>query len=303
MVLTARVPGWHRHYLLISWLVSHSRKTIIHEYSNVLSDENIGHYPGSTIMTIPSPLIGILGGMGPQAGLDMADKLIAMTHTQCDQDHIPFVLFSLPETVPDRTSYLLGKTASNPAHSIADQFETMAAMGVSIAVMACNTAHAGPIFDAALEIMRTRGVEIRILHLIRETVNHIRESHPDTRRVGILGTQGTYQARLYDQALEDVGLEVVLPDPAVREHDIHAALYAPSFGIKSCPGEVTEEASSRIRKAIRHLQSNGAEAVILGCTELPLAIKEDQLDGMPILDPAKILVKKLIGESYPDKLA
>ena len=240
--------------------------------------------------------------MGPQAGLDMAEKLIAMTRTESDQDHIPFVLFSLPETVPDRTAFLLGKTATNPAYAIADQFENMSTMGVSIAVMACNTAHAGPIFDVALELLRAKGVELRILHLVRETVFHIRKIHPDVQRIGILGTQGTYQTRLYDQVLEDAGLEVVLPDPAVREHDIHAALYAPSFGIKTCPG-VTNEASSRIHSAIRHLQKHGAEAVILGCTELPLAIKEDQIDGMPILDPAKIIVEKLIRETYPDKLA
>jgi aspartate racemase len=254
-------------------------------------------------MTFPSPLIGILGGMGPHAGLDMADKLITMTRTECDQDHIPFVLFSLPNTVPDRTSYLLGKTTTNPAYAIADQFENMSSMGVSIAVMACNTAHAVPIYDVALKLLRKKGVELQILHLIRETVTHIRESHPDIRRVGILGTQGTYQTRLYDQALEDVGLEVVLPDPDVREHDIHAALYAPSFGIKTCPGGVSKEASTRIREAIQHLQSNGAEAVILGCTELPLAVKDDQINGMPILDPAKIIVEKLILETYPDKLA
>jgi len=253
-------------------------------------------------MTFPSPLIGIMGGMGPQAGLDMAEKLIAMTRTESDQDHIPFVLFSLPETVPDRTAFLLGKTATNPAYAIADQFENMSTMGVSIAVMACNTAHAGPIFDVALELLRAKGVELRILHLVRETVFHIRKIHPDVQRIGILGTQGTYQTRLYDQVLEDAGLEVVLPDPAVREHDIHAALYAPSFGIKTCPG-ITNEASSRIHSAIRHLQKHGAEAVILGCTELPLAIKEDQIDGMPILDPAKIIVEKLIRETYPEKLA
>jgi aspartate racemase len=283
--------------------VSHSRKILTHEYNSFLSIEIIDHPLCVAIMTFPSPLIGILGGMGPQAGLDMADKLIAMTRTECDQDHIPFVLFSLPESVPDRTSYLLGKTTANPAYAIADQFENMSTMGVSIAVMACNTAHAGPIYDVALEIMQKRGVELRILHLIRETVTHITESYPDIRRVGILGTQGTYQTRLYDQALENVGLEVVLPDPDVREHDIHAALYAPSFGIKTCPGGVSKEATTRIHKAIRHLQANGAEAVILGCTELPLAINEEQIDGMPILDPAKIIVEKLILETYPDKLA
>ena len=253
-------------------------------------------------MTLPSPLIGILGGMGPLAGLDMANKLIAMTRTQGDQDHLPFVLFSLPETVPDRTAFLLGKTATNPASAIADQFEMMSGMSVSIAVMACNTAHAGPIFDVAMELLQERGIEIRILHLVRETVAHIRRNHPDIRRVGILGTQGTYQTRLYDQALEDAGLGVVVPDADVRENDIHAALYAPSFGIKTCPAGVTGEAIDRVQSAISHLRSLGAEAIILGCTELPLAIREEQIDGVPILDPAKIVCEKLIRDTYPEKL-
>jgi aspartate racemase len=253
-------------------------------------------------MIFPSPLIGILGGMGPQAGLDMADKLIAMTQAKHDQDHIPFLLFSLPGSVPDRTAYLLGKTSENPAYTIADQFEKMSEMGVSIAVMACNTAHASPIFDVALDQLMAKGVELRILHLVKETVSHIRENHPNVGRVGILATQGTYQTRLYDQAIEDAGLEAIVPSQGVRERDIHAALYAPSFGIKTSPGTVSAEASKRILSAIAHLKELGAEAIILGCTELPLAIKDNQIDGLPILDPARIIVEKLIRETYPERL-
>jgi len=253
-------------------------------------------------MTFPSPLIGILGGMGPQAGLDMAEKLIAMTRTQCDQDHIPFILFSLPDTVPDRTSFLLGKSTDNPANSIADQFETMSKMGVTLAVMACNTAHARPIFDVVLELLETRGVKLPILHLIDETVAFISRSYPQVKRAGILGTQGTYQAQLYDKAIENAGLEAILPHPDVRQNDIHAALYAPEFGIKTTAGAVTEEASRRVLSAISHLKQHGAEAIVLGCTELPLAIKDTIIDGIPILDPAKIIVERLIMETYPDKL-
>ena len=254
-------------------------------------------------MTVPSPLIGILGGMGPQAGLDLAEKLIGLTRTKCDQDHIPFILFSLPESVPDRTAFLLGKEATNPAHAIADQFEKMSSMGVTIAVMACNTAHAGPIFELTQDLLRKRSIELRILHLVQETVAYIRKNHPQIQRVGILGTQGTYQTGLYDQALEEAGLEAICPDPVIREQDIHQALYSPVFGIKVCADPVSEEASSRVRSAIRHLQHLGAGAIILGCTELPLAVKEQQIDGIPILDPARIIAEKLILETYPDKLA
>ena len=137
-------------------------------------------------MTAPSPLIGILGGMGPQAGLDMAEKLLAKTQTACDQDHIPFILFSLPNNIPDRSDFLLGKTDINPAYAIADQFEKMSEMGVTIATMACNTAHASPIFDVILGLLKAKGIELRILHLVKETVVHILERFPRIRRVGIL---------------------------------------------------------------------------------------------------------------------
>jgi aspartate racemase len=253
-------------------------------------------------MTFPTPLVGILGGMGPQAGLDMAEKLIAMTSTQCDQGHIPFMLFSLPGSVPDRTAFLLGKSPENPAYAIATQFEVMAKMGVTIAVMACNTAHASPIFDVVLDQLRRNKVKLEILHLIEETVFYIRQQYPDIKKVGILGTQGTYQAQLYDKALEKAGLEVVLPDPHVRQNDIHAALYAPGFGIKTSPGTVTKKARKKVLSAIHHLKQGGAGVIVLGCTELPLAVKEGCINDIPILDPAKIMVEKLIRKTYPHKL-
>ena len=253
-------------------------------------------------MSLPTPLIGILGGMGPQAGLDMAEKLIAMTRAKCDQDHLPFVLFSLPECISDRTDFLLGKTDTNPAQAIAEQLEKMADIGVTIAVMACNTAHARPVFDVALEILREKKVELQVLHLIDETIAHIKNRHPQVRRVGLLATQGTYKTRLYDQALEAEGLQCVIPEEQVRINDIHAALYDPSFGIKTCDGPATEQAVARVRAAIEHVIQLGAEGVILGCTELPLAVKEDRIGGIPILDPAKIMAEKLVMEISPAKL-
>jgi aspartate racemase len=175
-------------------------------------------------------------------------------------------------------------------------------MGVSLAVMACNTAHAAPIFDVVLELLETRSVDLPILHLIDETVAFIGRAYPQIKKIGILGTQGTYQAHLYDKAIENAGLEAILPDPDVRKNDIHTALYAPEFGIKTTAGAVTKEASRRVLSAIRHLKQRGAEAIVLGCTELPLAIRDEEIDGMPILDPAKIIVERLIMETYPDKL-
>jgi len=251
-------------------------------------------------MSNQKPLVGILGGMGPQAGLDMAGKIIAMTRTECDQDHIPFILFSLPATVPDRTSFLLGKTDINPAYGIAAQFESMSALGITVAAMACNTAYADPIFNVVLELLRNKRISLRILHMVRETVAHIVDAYPKIERVGVLATHGTYQTRLYDQALEAAGLEAVLPTTSVRENDIYPALYGPN-GIKACSGVITGQTRRRVGSAIRHLHDLGAEAVILACTELPMAVGKDRVDGTTIVDPARIIAAKLIREVCPEQ--
>lgn len=253
-------------------------------------------------MSDHKPLIGILGGMGPQAGLDLADKLIRLTRTTRDQDHVPFVLFSFASEVADRTTFLLDQGDVNPAYAIAKQLIRMSDMGVNIAAMACNTAHAAPIFDVVLSLLEENGCELRLLHMVREAVGRISSAFPGVRRVGILATQGTYQTGLYEHALEEAGLQAILPDPVVRKDNIHAALYAPSVGIKACSGVVTDEAIARVRAACHHLKELGAEAIILGCTELPLAVREHQIDGIPILDPATIVAELLIRETYPDKL-
>jgi aspartate racemase len=238
-------------------------------------------------------LLGILGGMGPQAGLDQAARIIAMTPAQSDQDHLPFVLFSMPGEIADRTAFLRGEAADNPAFAIAGQLQKMAALGVTVVVMACNTAHAPPIFDVVLEQLRERRVNIRMLHLVDETVAFILREHPCLTRIGVLATPGAYRTNLYTDALAVAGLEAIVPDEEVREQLLHAAVYDPGFGIKATPGAVSHEARQRVHAAVLNLREHGAEAVVLGCTELPLAIEEHSIEGIPILDPARIIAERL----------
>jgi aspartate racemase len=254
-------------------------------------------------MNAPEPLLGILGGMGPQAGIDLAQKLIASTRAENDQGHVPFVLFSLPGPVADRTAYLLGESDANPAYAIADQLESMSGLGVTVAVMACNTAHAAPIFDVILEQLRERQVNLRLLHLVSETVACLGRDYPDISKVGVLGTSGTYQSGLYERALEDAGLKTVLPEPDIREGIVHAAIYDTRFGIKATAGTVSVKALELVRSAIAHLGERGAEAVILGCTELPLVIDEPIVEGILVLDPARIMAERITRVLRPGRSA
>ncbi|GMQ81398.1 MAG: aspartate racemase [Rhodothermia bacterium] len=253
-------------------------------------------------METRQPLIGILGGMGPQAGLDLSSKIIAETNAVNDQDHLPVVLFSMPEHVPNRTDFLLGKITLNPAVELSRQLALMSDLGVTVVGMACNTAHGAPIFDELVKCQKTVAPDIRLLNMIDETLMFIREHCPDVSRVGILATTGTYQFRLYDDRIESAGLIPVLPDESIAEGSLQSAISDPKWGIKSNSSPVTSQARSTVLEAIENLRERGAQAVILGCTELPLAIEMDSLQDPVIIDPTRILARALISHAYPQKL-
>lgn len=255
------------------------------------------------------PLIGILGGMGPEAGLDLASKIIAETDAGLDQEHVPVVLFSMPEDVPNRTEFLLGNTDVNPAGEIVRQLACMEQLGVSVAAIACNTAHAAPIFDQIKRDLRKidrlskkSPSPIRLLHLIEEAVKWVSLRHSGIENVGILGTSGTYQLRLYDDRLLAEGLNPIRPDDHIGLGSLQEAIFDPVWGIKANSNPVSNRAVENVRKAIVHLAYKGADAVILGCTELPLAMADQRASGTAVIDPTRVMARALIRESYPHKL-
>lgn len=253
-------------------------------------------------METKRPLIGILGGMGPQAGLDLSSKIIAETKAANDQDHLPVVLFSMPERVPGRTDFLLGKSTLNPAVELSRQLAVMSEIGVTVVGIACNTAHGAPIFNELVKCQKAVAPDIRLLNMIDETVMFIRENHPDVSRVGILATSGTYQFRLYDDPIESAGLIPVLPDKSIAEGSLQSAISDSKWGIKSNSNPITSQARATVREAIEDLRKRGAHAVILGCTELPLAVEADSFQDPVIIDPTRILARALISNAFPQKL-
>ncbi|NNF04483.1 MAG: aspartate/glutamate racemase family protein [Rhodothermales bacterium] len=251
---------------------------------------------------MPPPLIGILGGMGPAAGVDMVSRITEETLSSTDQDHCPVLLYSPPGDIPDRTSYLLGHSSSDPAAPIADALVRMAGAGVTVAAIACNTAHADPILRSVMQRLGRDAPELRLLHMIEETVAALGDIVPGASTIGILGTQGTYRFRLYEDRLRKAGYDCVIPPRQVREHVVHDAIYDRSFGIKANPRSVTPKARENIISAVRTLRDQGADAVILGCTELPLAVRDAFVEGLPVIDPARMVARALIRDVLPERL-
>jgi len=247
-------------------------------------------------------MIGIVGGVGPHAGLDLMRKVFDQSLAANDQEHVDALLFSLPSSIVDRTEYLLGRVKENPGRAMAGILLRLEQAGATVAAIPCNTAHAAPIWDLIGKILQVRKSRIRLLHMIGETLSLMESRYPDLRRIGILATTGTSRSGLYQQALIDKSYDPLLPPDDMQHELIHPAIYDPEYGIKSLSGRVHPRAMASLREGFSSLAGQGAEAVILGCTEIPLAFPAPAEQGMICIDPAVALARALLRESHPDKL-
>ncbi|MFQ3620995.1 MAG: amino acid racemase [Spirochaetales bacterium] len=254
------------------------------------------------------PLV-IGGGVGPMAGVALHARIIQHTRTDgTDQSHLEVLHFSCSNRVLDRTEYLLGKVKENPAWGMVQIFEAaweavkvLGYEGIgAIGGIPCNTFHAPSIFSLFQGEIYKRGIRIRVLHLLEETVRFIAENYPEQKNIGVLSTSGTRKTALYRQLLESNGYRIV-EVPEEEQDAIQQAIYHPEWGIKA-KSPVTPKAREEVVRAIHRVKERGAEAVILGCTELPLAVPETILEDVPILDPMVALARAMIREAAADKL-
>lgn len=247
-------------------------------------------------------IIGVVGGVGPQAGVDLVRKIFDETIARTDQDHLPVVMLSYGDEIENRTSFLLGKTKTYPGHAIGEILLQLEQIGATVAGIPCNTAHASPILDVVLERLARQGSSLKLVHMIEEVARFLGEAHPGKRRLGLLSTLGTAASGVYQKILEPKGFQVILPSQEKLLQTVHAAIADPEYGIKSKLNPVTERAMHDLFLAIDDLEAQRVEAIILGCTELPLAITESSINDMVIIDPNLILARALIREVNPAKL-
>jgi len=239
--------------------------------------------------------------MGPHAGLDLVRKILNQTQARTDQAHLPVALLSLPDRIVDRSRFLFSETGENPAYAMAAIGRQLDALGATVAGIPCNTAHAPAIFDAVKADLQRTGHAIRVLHMIEETVEHIRTTLSGAQHVGVLSTNAVFELQLYEQPLTEAGFTFVPPAPNIQQR-VNQTIYDPSFGLKGQSDPPTDQARDMLLHAIRHLRDRGADAVVLGCTELPLAPLQALVHETPLVDPGQILARALIRATYPDKL-
>lgn len=222
-------------------------------------------------------VIGILGGMGPAATADFYAKLVANTHVLKDQDHPQVVIWSDPAT-PDRTEALLDG-GEDPTPWMAHGIEILAGAGATMVAIPCNTAHA---FVPAL----AKQAPIPIIHMIGAVASELAEAPEPVTRIGLLATTGTCRTRLYQQWMDKRGIDVLLP--ADDDQDtVMTAIRA----VKA--GQVGPDAPELFAEVARHLVAAGAQAIVAGCTEIPLALSAEAV-SVPLVDPVQVLARAVL---------
>ena len=150
--------------------------------------------------------LGILGGLGPMAGVYFYEKVTALTKASCDQEHINVILAGLADT-PDRTDFILGKGTADPTPRMIESARILERAGAEVIAMPCNTAH---YFYAAV----AGSVQIPMLNIIEETLKLV--AAKGAHKIGLLATEGTIAAGTYPAAAEARGIECVAPTYAGR---------------------------------------------------------------------------------------
>ena len=219
--------------------------------------------------------IGIIGGMGPLATADLFRKIVLNTDAPNDQEHLR-VLIDNNTAIPDRTSALL-RGGENPVPQMVKSARLLEQMGAELLLIPCNTAHC---FHKAVQ----QSVAVPVLHMIQVTAKVLKDQGVDT--VGLLATDGTVRCGLYERVCAEYGITTLCPEEAEQK----AVMDLIYNGVKA--GRADYDAST-VQETIKHLLQRGAKAIILGCTELPLAVTMYGLKA-PFVDPTLELARAAI---------
>ncbi len=204
-------------------------------------------------------IIGILGGMGPEATLDLFHKIIKLSPAVKDQDHFRIIIDNNPK-IPDRTAAILGK-GEDPLPALQETAQNLEKAGADFILIPCNTAH---YFISEIQ----QSIKIPILNMIKETAHHVKSIFP---------------------SFNFKNINLIIPTQSEKDK-IMDIIYKIKKNI------LTKEMKNQIINISEEQIKKGAQAIIAGCTEIPLILKNEDIK-VPVIDPTNILAKRAIEEA------
>jgi aspartate racemase len=199
-------------------------------------------------------MIGILGGMGTQAGLDFCNKLAVLNRGKSDQKYPMFILYNKSK-IPKRPENL--KKYYNVLKSLIEGCYLLQKNKCKFIVIPCNTAH---YWHDDLQ----KRIKIPILSIPKEVFIHTKRNCKKGSKIGILCTEATLKTRVYSRYF-DKGFELVSPAKSLQIKSVNKAIKYVKIGR-------VKDAEKAIKPAVNYLIKMKCKKIILGCTELPIAI-------------------------------
>lgn len=219
--------------------------------------------------------IGIVGGMGPAATVDFMAKVVAATPAHCDQEHIPSIVHNVPQ-IPDRSA-AIERCSDEPFLPLLSAVRMLDQAGADYIAIPCNTAHYW--YD-------------RLVLSCRATIIHIADAvaaHAQTvgaaGTLALMATRGTIKAGIYQPRLSAAGLNWLVPDEPVQQL-VDQVIHAVKGGEIATAQAVAHEVAFR-------LLAQGADRLILACTEIPIAMVGSPYDGQCI-DATDVLARACV---------
>ncbi len=228
-------------------------------------------------------MLGVLGGMGPLASAEFMRALTLETPAERDQDHIPTVLWSDPR-VPDRTA-ARNHGGPDPLPFLLRGIRGLEAAGCGAIAIPCNTAHG---WFEAMQAATT----LPILHIVDAAAEDLRaQGVTPGSHIGLMGTTATLAMRLYQERL---GIECITPSDAMMQSHV-----MPAVGLVKA--NRVAEAYAPLAEVARNLHAQGAAAVVLGCTEIPLGIAAGPALPFPVVDTVAALARSAIAWALAER--
>lgn len=223
--------------------------------------------------------VGVIGGMGPDATVELMRRVIAATPADDDADHIHMLVDNNPK-VPSRIKALIEGTGETPGPFIAGMARGLAAAGADFLVIPCNTAHHyhAEVVDA---------VSIPVLNVIALTATTVAAAPSAPRRIGMLASPAVKIVGLFDTAFREVGITPAYPASNDRLLDVIKAVKA---------GRVTDAVRDGFNAVVDELAADGAEALLIACTELSV-ISDALTTTLPVFDTLQVLTDEIVARA------
>ncbi len=218
-------------------------------------------------------MVGVLGGLGPAATVDFLDQLVRITPARCDQDHVPLMVVCLPQ-VPDRTAAILGR-GEDPLPFLLAGIDQLNQGGVDVVAIPCNSVH----HWYAQLCERSR---VPVLHIGQVCVARLQQ--PPGTPVLVLATRGVHLSGFYPPALRAAGLLPVDPARLDVQDDVDTCIARVKMGN-------LREAGRDLQRVLCRARAAEVPCVVLGCTELPLAVRHCDTTGLAVHDSTRALAE------------